>query len=94
MKNKEDQLSHNEIMQGLTNCFRELLETEISHRNMPNIINRGKAAAAIVTAAHREELMEMKREGALIALKSAEKPTLKKLKYMEEPVGKSLKYAQ
>lgn len=90
MKNTE-KLTHGEIMQGLTHCFRELLETEISHRNMPNIINRGKAAAAIVTAAHREELMEMKREGALVALKSAEKPSLKKLKYVEEPVGQSLK---
>ena len=84
---KTETLTHGEIMQGLTHCFRELLETEVNHRNMPNIINRGKAAAAIVTAAHREELMEMKREGGLIALKSAEKPSLKKLKYMNEPLG-------
>jgi hypothetical protein len=80
MKNKNDVLSHGEIMDGLTMCFRELIQTEVTHRNMPNIINRGKAAAAIVTAAHREELMELKREGAIVALKSAEKPSLKKLK--------------
>lgn len=73
-------LTHQEIMEGLTMCFRELIETEVHHRNMPNIINRGKAAAAIVTSAHREELMEMKRNGAAMALKSAEKPSLKKLK--------------
>ena len=79
MKNKE-QLSHGEIMDGLTMCFRELIETEVSHRNMPNIINRGKAAAALVTAAHREELMEYKRENAGLRLKSAEEPSLKKLK--------------
>jgi hypothetical protein len=77
---KTEKLTHAEIMEGLTMCFRELIETEVSHRNMPNIINRGKAAAAIVTSAHREELMEQKRLGATLALKGAEKPTLKKLK--------------
>lgn len=79
MKNKE-QLTHSEIMEGLTMCFRELIETEVHHRNMPNIINRGKAAAALVTAAHREELMESKRLSAIITIKSAEQPSLKKLK--------------
>lgn len=73
-------LTHAEIMDGLTMCFRELISTEVHHRNMPNIINRGKAAAAIVTSAHREELMEAKRQGAMLSLKSAEKPSLKKLK--------------
>ena len=80
MKNENQKLTHAEIMDGLTMCFRELIQTEVSHRNMPNIINRGKAAAAIVTSAHREELMEAKREGAVLYLKGAEKPTLKKLK--------------
>jgi hypothetical protein len=80
MKNTNQKLSHYEIMDGLTMCFRELIQTEVTHRNMPNIINRGKAAAALVTAAHREELMEQKRMGAMIALKSAEQPSLKKLK--------------
>jgi hypothetical protein len=91
MKNKE-KLSHSEIMEGLTYCFRELIETEVSHRNMPNIINRGKAVAAIVTASHREELMEAKRESGLISIKAAEKPSLKKLKYVKEPVGTSQIY--
>jgi len=80
MRSENQKLTHGEIMDGLTMCFRELISTEISHRNMPNIINRGKAAAAIVTSAHREELMEGKRQGATIAIKSAEQPTLKKLK--------------
>lgn len=79
MKNN-DKLSHAEIMHSLTFCFRELIETEITHRNMPNIINRGKAAAAIVTAMHREELMEARRTDAILAIKGAEQPTLKKLK--------------
>ena len=77
---KNEKLTHQEIMEGLTMCFRELIQTEVSHRNMPNIINRGKAAAAVVTSCHSEELMEAKREGATFALKSAEKPSLKKLK--------------
>jgi hypothetical protein len=77
---KSEKLTHSEIMDGLTSCFRELIQTEVTHRNMPNIINRGKAVAAIVTASHREELMELKREGASFALKSAEIPSLKKLK--------------
>ena len=80
MKSDNQKLSHAEIMDGLTMCFRELIQTEVSHRNMPNIINRGKAAAAIVTSAHREELMEAKREGATLSIKGAEQPTLKKLK--------------
>lgn len=80
MNNKGQFLTHSEVMEGLTYCFRELLATEISHRNMPNIINRAKASAAVVTSAHREELMEMKRQGGLMALKSAENVSLKKLK--------------
>lgn len=78
MKYKE-QLSHQEIMDGLTACFRELISTEVSHRNMPNIINRGKAAAAIVTAAHREEIMEAKRTGTGMALQSAQESKVKQL---------------
>jgi len=80
MKNNTPHLTHSEIMEGLTMCFRQLIETEIHHRNMPNIINRGKAAAGIVTSAHREELMEAKRNGAILQLKTSEKPSLKKLK--------------
>lgn len=79
MSNKEQFLTHGEIMDGLTMCFRELIGAEISNRNMPNYINRGRAAAAIVTASHREELMEAKRHGTILALKSAETPTLNKL---------------
>jgi hypothetical protein len=73
-------LTHSEIMEGLAMCYRQLIATEVTSRNMPNIINQGKAAAAVITAHHREELMEAKRQGATIALKSAEQPTLKKLK--------------
>lgn len=51
---------------------------------MPNIINRGRAVAAIVTAAHREELIEMKRQNATLALVKAEKPTLDKLEKVNE----------
>lgn len=70
-------------MDGLTQCFRELIETDITHRNMPQIINRGRAAAAIVTSVHREELMEMKRQNANLKLIQAEKPTLDKMKKIE-----------
>lgn len=79
MKN-QDKLTHTEIMHGLTNCFRELLATEISHRNMPNIINRAKATAAIVTAAHREEIMEIKRQSGQYMVMSNVKTEIKKLK--------------
>ena len=79
MKN-QDKLTHTEIMGGLTSCFRELLATEISHRNMPNIINRAKATAAIVTAAHREEIMEAKRQSGQHMVMSSDKTITKKLK--------------
>jgi len=75
MKSKEN-LNHQEVMTGLTQCFRELISTEITHRNMPQIINRGKAVAQIVTAAHREELMEMKRKNSQMKLLKAERPIL------------------
>lgn len=78
-----NKLSHQEIMDGLTQCFRELISTDISHRNMPQIINKGRAVAGIVTAAHREELMELKRQNASVKLLKAERPTVDKLKAKE-----------
>lgn len=51
---------------------------------MPQIIGRGRAVAAIVTSAHREELMEMKRNNASLKLMQAEKPVLDKLKKIEK----------
>jgi hypothetical protein len=45
---------------------------------MPNIINRGKAAAAIVTAVHREEVMENKRHQSEMLLRGAQKIQLNK----------------
>jgi hypothetical protein len=80
MRNQTEKLSHAEVLQILTDNLRDLNNVSISDRNIPNLINRGKASAAIVTAFHREELMEAKREGSFIAIKSAEKPSLKKLK--------------
>lgn len=75
MKSNE-KLSHQEVMTGLTQCFRELISTDVTHRNMPQIINRGKAVAQIVTAAHREEIMEMKRKNAQMKLLKSERPAL------------------
>ena len=67
MKNKE-QLGHQEIMASLSDCFRELIQTDITDRKMPNIINRGKAASQLVTAMHREQIMEAKRQSAQITI--------------------------
>jgi len=67
-------------MSGLSYCFRDLIQTEVSHRNFPNIINRGKAAAAVVTAAHREEIMESRRDSAGKLIRIAQVKTAKKLK--------------
>lgn len=61
MKNNE-QLSHPEIMTSLSDCFRDLVGNDITNRNMPNYINRGKAAAQLVTAMHREQIMEVRRK--------------------------------
>ena len=77
MKNTNTVLSHSEIMDGLTYCYRELLQHEVSHRNMPNIINRGKAAAAIVTSVHHEEIMEARRQSAQKTLNTAVSMQLK-----------------
>jgi hypothetical protein len=80
MRNRTEHLTHAEVLQILTDNLRDLNDPSISDRNIPNLINRGKASAAIVTAFHREELMEMKRGTAVLSIKSAEQPTLKKLK--------------
>jgi hypothetical protein len=45
---------------------------------MPNIINRGKAAAQLVTAMHREQIMEARRQSAEQLL--LEKQQTKKIK--------------
>lgn len=60
MKSKE-KFTHEEIMVALHGCLRELINTDIAHRNMPNIINRGKATSQVVNSIHREEIMELKR---------------------------------
>jgi hypothetical protein len=77
MKNNE-KLNHQEIMTALSDCFRDLVQNSITDRNMPAYINRGKAAAQIVTAMHREQIMEARRQGAQQALK--EQQEQKKLK--------------
>lgn len=64
--NSQEKLTHAEIMTGLSKCFRDLMTTEIKDSNMPNIINRAKAAAGIVTAQHREEMFEAKRQQATV----------------------------
>lgn len=73
MKNTIQFLSHEEIMFGLSKCFRELIKTNVNDRKMPNVINRGKAVAGIVTAAHREEIMESRRRSACREIKAIEK---------------------
>lgn len=65
-------------MNGLAKCFKELVKTNVSHRTMPNVINRGKAVAAVVTAVHREEIMESRRRNACRDIKTVEKTVLKR----------------
>ncbi len=77
MKNNE-QLNHQEVMTALSDCFRELIQADIAHRNMPNIINRGKAAAQLVTAMHREQIMEARRQSAQQVIEESQ--SQKKLK--------------
>ena len=67
-------------MEALSRNMRDMMATEISHRTMPNLINRAKATAAIVTAVHREEIMEAKRQSGLLTIMSAERPITKRLK--------------
>lgn len=77
---KQDNLTHQEIMSALSDCFRELIQTDITHRNMPNIINRGKAASQLVTAMHREQIMEGKRLSASTIVLERQEQEKKKLK--------------
>lgn len=71
-------------MDGMTICFRELIANDVTDRKMPNIINRGKAAAAIVTAVHREQIMESKRVAAQKAIEQSEKIVTSELKRIEK----------
>lgn len=61
-------------------CYRELIATEVMDRKMPSIINRGKAAAAVITAMHREQIIEEKRQRAQKVLEGTEKQVLNDLK--------------
>lgn len=61
-------------------CYRELIATEVMDRKMPSIINRGKAAAAVITAMHREQIIEEKRQRAQKVLEGAEKQVMNDLK--------------
>lgn len=73
-------LSHQEITDSLSTSLRELMAVEVSHRNIPNLINRGKAVAAIVTAHHREEIMEAKRQSGIMTMTVAQGNQVKGLK--------------
>lgn len=70
-------------MDGLTMCYRELISTEVMDRKMPSIINRGKATAAVVTAMHREQIMEAKRQAAEKSLIHSEKIVTSELKRVQ-----------
>lgn len=75
-----EKLSHQEIMSALSDCFRELIQTDVTHRSMPNIINRGKAAAQLVSAMHREQIMEARRLAAQeVIIDAEEQKKLKKI---------------
>lgn len=81
MKSNEN-LSHAEIMTALSDCFRDLIKTEVSHRNMPVIINKGKAAAQLVTAMHREQIMEVKRQSAQKVIHVSQTNRKRKIKHL------------
>lgn len=65
-------------MNGLTLCFRELIDTDVRDERMGKIVDRSRAVAAVVTAAHREELMQIKRNNATLKLVQTERPSLEK----------------
>jgi hypothetical protein len=67
-------------MTALSDCFRELIGTDVTDRKMPNIINRGKAAAQIVTAMHREQIMESRRQSAQQILEESQVKQVKDLR--------------
>jgi hypothetical protein len=60
--------------------FRELISTEVMDRKMPSIINRAKATAMIVTAMHREQILEEKKLRGQKILEASEKEVMKDLK--------------
>jgi len=76
MKNPE-KLTHKEVMTTLSDSLRDLAAMSYGDRNLVMAINKGKALASIVTAIHREEIIESKRNNGLNAIKSAEPKKLK-----------------
>lgn len=79
MKNSE-KLSHQEVMQTLTDSIRDVAALSPGDRNAQFHINKGKAVAQLVTAVHREEIIEIRRQQALGLLGIAEEESMKKLK--------------
>ncbi len=70
---KNNVVQHAEVMESLSGCFRQLVDTKITDKNIGHIINRGKAAAALVTTMHREILFQVKRDQTKGQLKIAAK---------------------
>lgn len=78
MKPKEE-LTHQEIVNSMSTCLRDIMAVEISHRNMVNLLHRGRAVAALVTAYHREEIMELRRTMTQNRIGTAENAMINKL---------------
>lgn len=78
MKNANS-LTHQEIMGALSDCFRQLTNTPIAHKDMQKIIGKGKAASQLVTAMHREQILEAKREGTKKVINITQRTGTKRL---------------
>lgn len=79
-----EKLTHSQIISGLTKCFNELIAADISKKETAELINKSKAVAAVVTAYHREEIMDTKRDQVKKLVTSKEDKELQALKTASE----------
>lgn len=55
-------MTHQEKMDALNKCLKEIMELPAHHKLMAIAIKRGTAVSSIISASHREELLESRRQ--------------------------------
>jgi len=79
------QLTHGEKMEAIADCLRDIMALEVTHRNMPTLLNRGKAVSGLIMADIKEQLMEGKRQAVQTIMIAADGKVRKKLKKVKQP---------
>lgn len=65
---KKTKLTHEEKMNALASCLRDIMKTNIASDNLPIYIKKGTAVASLISADQREQILEERKLKARYAL--------------------------